>query len=304
MMSSRAGYGSNPAYSGGLGYRVRRRLFRRLLLGHRLLSLRLLGLALLPPGQLPDRALDSASGPLGGVAHRLGGALDSASGLLGRVAHRLGGALDHLGGALDRGPADFAERLRASGQPVRYGGDPGERGLRGGLLRGLHQRAANLRHDLRDLLGLRHLGEALPGHGHRLRASLVAAEPRRQAERRTTLLRPAQYVAPDRGCRQSGVGGLVPRRLAGVLFFGHRFSFLCLVTVPDAETTDSPGRPMSVGAPPEVADLRHFSCRASSPSARSLSSLSDTFTSPMSRTGVLGVPCGALPPRRRLEPRG
>src|SRR5215218_682883 len=240
MMSSRAGYGSNPAYSGGLGYRVRRRLFRRLLLGHRLLSLRLLGLALLPPGQLPDRALDSASGLLGGVAHRLGG------------------ALDHLGGALDRGPADFAERLRASGQPVRYGGDPGERGLRGGLLRGLHQRAANLRHDLRDLLGLRHLGEALPGHGHRLRASLVAAEPRRQAERRTTLLRPAQYVAPDRGCRQSGVGGLVPRRLARVLFFGHRFSFLCLVTVPDAETTDSPGRPMSVGAPPEVADLRHF----------------------------------------------
>src|SRR5829696_7422261 len=276
MMSSRAGYGSNPAHNGGLGYRVRRRLFRRLLLGHRLLSLRLLGLALLPPGQLPDRALDSASGPLGRVAHRLGGALDSASGLLGRVAHRLGGsldaasgllgrvahrlggALDHLGGSLDRCPADFAERLRASGQPVGYGGDPGERGLRGGLLCGLHQRAANLRHDLRDLLGLRHLGEALPGHGHRLRASLVAAEPRRQAERRTTLLRPAQYVAPDRGCRQSGVGGLVPRRLAGVLFFGHRFSFLCLVTVPDAETADSPGRSMSVGAPPEVADLRHF----------------------------------------------
>src|SRR5215213_9145391 len=254
MMSSRAGYGSNPAYSGGLGYRVRRRLFRRLLLGHRLLSLRLLGLALLPPGQLPDRALDSASGPLGLVAHRLGGALDSASGPLGRVAHRLGGALDsasgllgrvahrlggaldsasgllgrvahRLGGALDRGPADLAERLRASGQPVGYGGDPAERGLRGGLLRGLHQRAANLRQDLRDLLGLRHLGEAPPGHGHRLLASLVAAEPRRQAERRTTLLRPAQYVAPDRGCRQSGVAGVVPRRLAWVLFFGHRFSF-------------------------------------------------------------------------------
>src|ERR671913_205988 len=95
-------------------------LFRLLLLG-----LRLLGLAPLPAGQLPERALDAASGLLGRVAHRLGGALDAASGLLGRVAHRLrgaldrlGGALDRLGGALDGGPADLTERLRTSGQPV------------------------------------------------------------------------------------------------------------------------------------------------------------------------------------------
>src|SRR5215204_5717640 len=144
-------------------------LFRLLLLG-----LRLLGLAPLPAGQLPERALDAASGLLGRVAHRLGGALDAASGLLGRVAHRLGGALDaasgllgrvahrlggaldRLGGALDGGPADLAKRLRTSGQPVGYGGHPAEHGLRCGLLRGLHQRAANLLHDLRGLLGPRH----------------------------------------------------------------------------------------------------------------------------------------------------
>src|SRR5215216_4669669 len=96
-----------------------------------LIRLLLLGLALFPAAQLPERALDAASGLvgcvahrlggaldaasglLGCVAHRLGGALDAASGLLGCVAHRLGGALDRLGGALDGGPADLAERLRA-----------------------------------------------------------------------------------------------------------------------------------------------------------------------------------------------
>src|SRR5215218_7181082 len=116
-----------------------------------LIRLLLLGLALFPAAQLPERALDAASGLVGCVAHRLGGALDAASGLVGCVAHRLGGALDRLGGALDRlggaldgGPADLAERLRASGQPVGYGGHPAEHGLRSGLLCGLHQRAANL----------------------------------------------------------------------------------------------------------------------------------------------------------------
>src|SRR5215204_4191041 len=179
-------------------------LFRLLLLG-----LRLLGFAPLPAGQLPERALDAASG------------------LLGRVAHRLGGALDRLGGARDGGPDDLAERLRTSGQPVGYGGHPAEHGLRSGLLRGLHQRAANLLHDLRGLLGLRHLGEALPRHAHRLRASLVAAEPRRQGERGAALLGPAQYVSADHGRRQFCLGGLALRRRGGVLFFSHSFS-LCM----------------------------------------------------------------------------
>src|SRR5688572_15045737 len=196
----------------GLLYRLR--LLGLLLLGLRLLGLlllglRLLGLALLPAGQLPERALEAASG------------------LLGRVAHRLGGALDRLGGALDGGPADLTERLRTSGQPVGYGGHPAEHGLRSSLLRGLHQRAANLLHDLRGLLGLRHLGQALPRHAHRLRASLVAAEPRRQGERGAALLGPAQYVAADHGRRQFCLGGLALRRRGGVLFFGHCFS-LCM----------------------------------------------------------------------------
>src|SRR5215207_900752 len=244
-------------------------LFRRLLLGHRLLGLRLLGLALLPPGQLPDRALDATSGLLGGVAHCLGGALDATSGLLGRVAHCLGGALDatsgllgrvahRLGGALDGGPADLTERLRASGQPVGYGGHPAEHGLRSGLLRGLHQRAANLLHDLRGLLGLSHLGGALPRHAHRLRASLVAAEPRRQGERGAALLSPAQYVAADHGRRQFCLGGLALRRRGGVLFFGHCLS-LCMSRLRSrCSGRPCPGLPVLVGAAPVLADLRHF----------------------------------------------
>src|SRR5215217_7351013 len=256
-----------------------------------LIRLLLLGLALFPAAQLPERALDAASGLLGRVAHRLGGALDAASGLLGCVAHRLGGALDaasgllgcvahrlggaldRLGGALDGGPADLAERLRASGQPVGYGGHAVEHRLRSGLLRGLHQRPANLIHDLRGLLGLRHLGEALPRHAHRLRASPVAAEPRRQGERGTALLGPTQYVAADHGRRQFGVGGLALRRRGGVLVFGHCLSFCMVsVTVPNA-LVDLVQVFRCQLVPLQWSRIYViFSCRASSPSAWSSSS--------------------------------
>src|SRR5829696_6001775 len=82
----------------------------------RLFRLLLRGLALLPAGQFPERAFDAASGLLGRVAHRFGGALDAASGLLARVPHRLGSALDAVSGLLGRvahrldgGPADLGE---------------------------------------------------------------------------------------------------------------------------------------------------------------------------------------------------